>query len=617
MNSFSKRKIIVILIVLLVGFVFLFRLFSLQVIDTKYKNIATRNVLREVINYPSRGLIYDRNNQLIVYNQAAYDLMATPREIGEFDTLQLCSYLGISPEYLHRELEKAKIYSRYKPSIIVRQISPESYAYLQEKLYNFPGFYFQIRTLRKYAYNVASHVLGYVGEVDKKVLNSDTYYSLGDYYGVTGIENIYEEQLRGQKGVSYFLVDVHNRIKGSYNDGKIDVAPVKGKDISLTLDIQLQQYGELLMNNKAGSIVAIEPSSGEILALVSSPSYKPAEMVGRNRSEAYPRLAADTLLPLFNRAVSAQYPPGSTFKMLNALIALQEQVISPRTQFRCNHGYHVGSFSQGCHHNQNFTLTGSIAQSCNAYYAHTFRAILEASHFENVKQGYEAWRKHVVSFGFSAKICPEFSEELKGFIPDSEYYQKRVFPYSKWRALPLISLAIGQGEIETTPIQMANYAATISNKGYYYTPHLVKNIENEELNAHYVSKHYTSIDSSYFNLIFDGMEQVMEYEHKGTASASYVPGIAICGKTGTAENPHGPDHSTFIAFAPRHNPQIAIAVYVENGKWGSTYAAPISTLMIEMYLNGKIQESRKHIEKRMIDANLLFADQPGYIKIEE
>lgn len=616
MDSYSKRKYIVILIFLLVGIAYILRLFSLQVVDSTYKKTATKNILREVVDYPSRGLIYDRNGKLLVYNQAAYDLLATPREVGVFDTLQLCSILNVEVESFRAELIKARRYSSYKPSVIVKQIAPERYALLQEKMYKYPGFYFQPRTLRKYTHNTAAHVLGYVGEVSQQVIDKDAYYQAGDYYGITGIEKSYEEQIRGVKGASFFLVDVHNRVKGSYESGRMDKKPERGSDVVSTIDLQLQLYGERLMQNKAGSIVAIEPSTGEILALVSSPGYQPDDLVGRKRIENFPRLVADTLLPLYNRALRAQYPPGSTFKMLNALIALQEGVINSQTRFMCNHGYHVGSFSQGCHHNQEFSLTPSIAQSCNAYYAYTFRRILEAPHIGDVKLGYERWREHVVSFGFSKSLCPEFGEELKGFIPESEYYQRRVFPYSRWRALPLISLAIGQGEIQMTPMQMANYTAILANRGFYITPHVVKQVGDHPVDQQLLERHYTSIDTIHFEKILDGMENVMSFEHHGTASASAIPGIAFCGKTGTAENPHGADHSTFIAFAPRENPVIALAVYVENGKWGSTYAAPIASLLIEKYINGSIQKSRLRVEQNMLNANLLFPDQPGYIKYE-
>lgn len=616
MDSFSKRKFIVILIFFLIGIIFIVRLFSLQVLDSSYKKNATKNVLREVVEYPSRGLVYDRNGELLVFNEAAYDLMATPREIGDFDTTQLCAILDVSKQELIKELIKAKRYSGYKPSIVVKQISPERYAMLQEKMYKYPGFYFQTRTLRSYGYNVAAHVLGYVSEVGQSDLNDDSYYRSGDYIGKTGIEGAYEDYLRGEKGAKFFLVDVHNRVKGLYDKGKLDTSAVKGQDIKTTLDVQLQVYAEKLMQNKAGSVVAIEPSTGEILSLVSTPGYLPEDLIGRKRMENYPKLRRDSLLPLYNRAIKAQYPPGSTFKMLNALIGLQENVINEQTKFMCNHGYHVGRFSQGCHHSKEFTLTPSIAQSCNAYYANTFRRILEAPHLGGVKKGYEKWREHVLSFGFGDRVSLEFGNELKGFIPTSDYYQRKTFPYSRWRALSIISLAIGQGEIQATPLQMANYTAILANRGFFYKPHVVKEISKAEINPEFGVKHYTTIDAVHFEKIIDGMEQVMDISLPGTAYNSIIPGIRMCGKTGTAQN-RGVDHSTFIAFAPRENPKIAIAVYVENGKWGNLYAGPIASLLVEQYLNGEIQPSRKRLEERMLDANLLYPDKPNFIKYKK
>lgn len=616
MNSFSKRKNIIILIFTTASVVFIIKLFYLQIIDTNYKRSATTNVLREVVEYPSRGLIYDRKGNLLVYNKAAYDLLVTPREVANFDTLQLCNTLGVSVDQFIQDLNKAKKYSRYKPSVIVKQVSPEQYALIQEKIYKYPGFYFQSRTLRGYTFNSASHVFGYVGEVNNSDLSNDRYYKSGDYIGVTGVELAYEQQLRGDKGARFYLVDVHNRVKGSYKGGDDDRTPKSGQNLTTTIDIELQNYCEELMQNKAGSIVAIEPKTGEILALVSAPGYSPDYMVGRNRAIHFPLLLADTLKPLYNRALQAQYPPGSTFKLVQALIGLQEKVINTNTRFMCAHGYHVGSFTQACHHNQEFTLTPSIAQSCNAYYANTFRRIIEAPQFKDVKQGYEKWREHVVSFGFSKKLCPEFTQEASGFIPESDYYQKRVFPVSRWRALPLISLAIGQGEVQMTPIQMANLTAILANRGHYYLPHVVKNIDNGPISEIFKTRKYTSIDTSNFELIIDGMENATRYEYGGTAAYSYIPGIPYCGKTGTVQNPHGADHSGFIAFAPRENPQIALVVYVENGIWGSRYAAPIASLIIEKYLNNEIQASRKNIEKRMLETNLLYPDYSEYNKTE-
>ncbi len=610
MDSYSKRKNIILLIFVVIGAIFIVRLFTIQVINSSYKKSATKNVLREVVDFPSRGLIFDRNGELLVYNQAVYDLMATPREVGVFDTTSLCNYLKIPKSEFISEFKKAKSYSKFKPSAIIKQVSPDCYALLQEKMYKYPGFYFQTRTLRNYSHNIASHVLGYIGEVNQNMIDKDVYYRMGDYVGISGIEGAYEKELRGKKGVRLFLVDVHNRVKGAYNEGRLDSASLKGNNLTSTLDWSLQEYGELLMSNKSGSIVAIEPSTGEILSLVSSPSYKPESLVGRKRIENFPKLLADTLLPLFNRATSAQYPPGSTFKMLHGLIGLQEGAITTSSQFSCNGGYHVGNFHQACHHHQSFSLNNAISASCNAFFSQVFRRILDSKKYNSPKEGYNEWRKHVLSFGFGERVSFEFSEETKGFIPTSEYYDKKTFNSSKWRSLSVVSLAIGQGEIQTTPLQMANYAAILANRGYYYTPHVVKKIENKEIDARLVQKNHTTVDRINFELIMDGMEGVIT---GGTASNCNIPGISVCGKTGTAQN-SGVDHSTFIAFAPRENPKIAIAVYVENGKWGNLYAGPIATLMIEKYLKDSIQPSRQWLETKMIESNLLYPDLPNFIK---
>ncbi len=613
MDSYSKRKNIINLIFFLVGGIFIIKLFFLQVINKSYKQSATKNVVREVVEFPSRGLIYDRNGELLVYNQSVYDLLAVPAEIGVFDTTTLCSILKVSKEDFKAEFRKAKSRSRIKPSPVVKQVSPESYAMLQEKMYKYQGFYFQTRILRNYSHNSSAHVLGYIGEVNQSRMEKDPYYEMGDYIGINGIEGAYEDVLRGHKGVRLYLVDVHNRVKGAYENGRLDTSSVKGKNLVSTLDYKLQEYGELLMQNKAGSIVAIEPATGEILALLSSPTYKPELLVGRSRIENFPILLKDETLPLFNRAMGAQYPPGSTFKMLHGLIALQEKVITPSSSFACNHGYTVGKFHQACHHNQSFTLTPSITQSCNAYYSQVFRRVLDSRHFQNPKEGYDAWRKHTLSFGFGDKVSLEFNEEAKGFIPESDYYDKRTFKGGKWHSLSLVSLAIGQGEIQTTPLQMANYTAILANRGYYYPPHVVKEIEDSQINPEFKERKFTSVDDINFEYILDGMEGVVS---GGTASSSKIPGIVMCGKTGTAQNPHGADHSTFIAFAPRVNPKIAIAVYVENGQWGNLYAAPIASLMIEKYLTDTIQPSRQSLETRMIETNLLYPDLPNYIKYQ-
>ena len=604
MNTYGKRKYIIAAIMLLVAFIYIVKLFSLQVVDSSYKLKATHNSRRRVVIYPARGLVYDRHGELLVFNQAAYDLMVTPREVQAFDTTEFCSILDVSKEVLIEELSKARKYSRYRPSVLFKQISAERYAVLQEKLYKYPGFFVQVRTLRKYPKPIAPHILGYVGEVSGSYIQKNPYYKPGDYIGMSGIEATYEKDLRGEKGVSYNLVDVHNRIKGSYKGGRFDSTAVIGNNLFTSLDAGLQEYGEKLMAGKKGSIVAIEPSTGEVLALVSSPSYDPNKMVGRERNKNYALMLKDTKLkPLYNRALMAQYPPGSTFKMAQAMIALQEGVLTPHTKYYCHNGYSVGRFHLGCHHDGPFTLTPSIEHSCNAYYCYVFRSILEASKFEDVKAGFEVWREHVLSLGFGRTLGIDFPNELRGFVPTVKYYDKFTFRGSRWRALPMISLSIGQGELGVTPLQLANYAATIANRGYYFIPHMVKSIEGCGIDNKYREKVYTSIDTTWFKEVIPGMENVFGPE--GTAAMSRISGIRMAGKTGTAQNPHGSDHSIFMAFAPIDNPQIAIAVYVENGVWGSRYGAPIASFMIEKYLNDSILPSRKWLEKRMIETDLI------------
>lgn len=611
MEVFDRRKYIVILIFALVGVIFLIKLFDLQILDQSYKKSAANNVLREVVEYPARGLIYDRNGELLVYNEAIYDLLAIPREVTPFDTLQLCETLGINKEDFVASMKKAKEYSRTRPSVVAKQILPERYAQIQEKMYKYPGFFFQTRTQRNYNHNIAAHLFGYVMEVGPSLISPGSYYKQGDYIGGSGIERAFEDVLRGKKGFSYVMVDVYGREKGSYQNGKSNVTSEKGKDIVSSIDYSLQEYAEMLMQGKAGSVMAIEPSSGEVLAMVSSPFYSPDIMIGQSRSTNFAKLQSDSLRPLYNRAIQAQYPPGSTFKMAQALVALQEGIISPSTMFMCAHGYHSGNFTQACHHDQKFNLSQAIAQSCNAYFDYAFRNFLESKKFGGIKKGYEHWRDDIITLGFGSKIMPELEEENSGFIPTAEYYQRRVFKNSRWRALPIISIAIGQGELLTTPAQMANYAALLANRGYYYPPHAVKMIQDGNIDESFKQKVHSNISTQYFDDVIQGMEMVMT---EGTGKMSYIPGISVCGKTGTAQNPHGADHSTFIAFAPKENPKIAIAVYVENGQWGSTYAAPIASLIIEKYINGEIQPTRKWLETSMQNVNLLYPGNPNYIK---
>jgi penicillin-binding protein 2 len=607
MNNFSNRIYVIGGIFVLVVLIFMIKLFNLQIVNDSYKLSAENNSQRQVTQYPARGLIYDRNGKLLVYNQAVYDVMIIPRQVKVFDTLDFCNLLGIEKLDAIKKLAKAKKYSRRKASVFLKQLSSERYAVLQEKLYKFPGFFVQPRTLRKYPRQSAAHALGYLNEVNNKEIKADSYYKQGDYIGKSGIELTYEKDLRGEKGKKIYWVDVYNRIKGSYRDGKFDKQPVSGKDLVSTLDIDLQEYGELLMQNKKGGIVAIEPSSGEILAKISSPGYDPEMLVGRVMGKNYKALVQnDSLNPLFDRALMAQYPPGSIFKMVNALIGLQEKVISPFTRFECHSGYHVGSFTMGCHaHVSPLDMRHSIMHSCNAYYANTFRYIVESPKFGSVNNGYDVWRNHVMSFGLGKSLGTDLPHELKGSIPTLDSYLK-LYRRKNLRALNVISLSIGQGELLITPMQMANMCAAIANRGYYYTPHIIKAVGEEKgIDEKYIKRNETSVDSSYFTPIIDGMEMVITGGEGSTGGLAAIPGIRVCGKTGTVQNPHGDDHSVFVAFAPRENPKIAILVYVENGVWGSRYGAPIAGLMIEKYIRGDISDSKKWTEKRMLEADLI------------
>jgi len=578
----------------------LLRLFYVQVVDDSWRVSAESNVLRYVTQYPARGLIYDRNGKLIVYNQAAYDIMVIPGQTSEMDTVSFCEITGITVESFRERIRSARRYSRMVPSVFLKQISAETYALLQEKMYRYPGFYVQTRTLRSYDRPVAAHLMGYVGEVDDNIVKSEPYYKPGDYIGVTGIEKSYEEQLRGKKGVNIYLVDVHGRIKGSYRNGENDTIPVHGNDIVTTIDIDLQEYGEMLMKNKSGSIVALEPSTGEVLALVSSPAYDPSLLVGRSRTDNFRSLETDTLKPLFNRALMASYPPGSTFKPLVGLIALQEKVISPSTEFGCSPGY----LFVGCHfHPEPLSLAEAIMHSCNSYFCQAFRQTMENRNYKSVGEAYTRWRKYLTDFGLGNRLNSDFTNELPGFIPEPEYYD-RYYGAGRWRALTIISLGIGQGEIGATPLQMANMTAAMANRGYFYTPHIVRSSdESGETLTSFREKHYTGVDSVNFIPVIDGLDLVVSGGPGATARHIAIPGITICGKTGTAQNPHGDDHSVFIAFAPKEDPKIAIAVYVENAGYGSTMAAPIASLMIEKYINGST--ANRWREEYILGINLI------------
>ncbi len=598
MNPYASRKYVIGGIIILAGIIFLVRLFLIQVVESSYKSTAESNARRIEIQYPARGLIYDRKGEILVYNEAAYDLMVTPGQLQAFDTVDFCRILEIPRSEVIRKIEAARDYSTFKPSIFLRQISSITYAVLQEKLYKFPGFFVQPRTLRKYPGDIAAHALGFVGEVSEEDIEENPYYQMGDYIGVTGIELAYEEELRGNKGRKIYLVDVHNRIKGSYQGGRSDRKAEVGRNVVSTIDAGLQEYGEKLMTKFSGSIVAIEPATGEVLSLVTSPAYEPSLLVGRVRSENFRQLSADTLKPWFNRALMAFYAPGSTFKTVNGVIALQEGVITTASEYYCDLGFHMGGYSVACHmHPSPLDFRGAVQHSCNAYFNYVYRAILIDPKFESTAEAYMNWREHVLSFGFGHYLQSDFENELTGFVPDDQYYNN-IYGEGHWNFLTVRSLSIGQGELGITPLQMANLAATLANRGFYYTPHVVKEIEGQDqIDARFLERHYTSVDSIHFAAVADGMEGAVN-RSGGTSWRARIADITVCGKTGTAENPHGEDHSIFIAFAPKDKPRIAISVYVENGGFGNIWAAPIAGLMAEKYLTDTI--SRPYMEEYVL-----------------
>ncbi|MDD2528533.1 MAG: penicillin-binding protein 2 [Lentimicrobiaceae bacterium] len=596
-KSLASRKQTVITIFVVVGFIYLLRLFYLQVIDDSYTLSANNNVLRYVTQYPARGLIYDRNGKLLVYNEAVYDLMVLPRQVKDIDTLEFCRILDITPEGFRQRLRKAKDYSRYKPSLFEKQLSKETYGYLEEKMYRFPGFFVQPRTLRKYPTPLGAHLLGYVGEVNQAMIDKNPYYKSGDYVGISGIEKTYEEELRGIKGIKIKMVDVHNREVGSFQDGLHDTIAEMGKDLYLSIDATLQEYGERLMQGKMGSIVAIEPSTGEILAFLSSPSYNPNLLVGRVRGKNFGLLLQDPVKPLLNRALMGQYPPGSTFKMVNDLVGLQEGVLTTSTHYSCQG---PGSTPIRCTHNHQSPLDvyTAIQQSCNPFHWQVYRSILSNPRYKGTRENYEIWRDHVMDMGFGHKLGSDTDAELAGNIPSAESFDA-IYGKGRWTSMTVRSLSIGQGEILTTPLQLANYGALLANRGYYIVPHVVKQIGEKAVDEKKFKKVISDISPSHYEIIVEGMRQVATL---GTARWYQIKDITMCGKTGTAENPHGKDHSLFMAFAPADNPVIAIAVVVENAGFGSTWALPIASLMIEKYINGEV--SRTQIEEDMINKRL-------------
>ncbi|MBQ6083916.1 MAG: penicillin-binding protein 2 [Bacteroidales bacterium] len=591
--NYSQRKYVIGSIFILVAVILLIKLFIIQIMDDSYKQSSDTNTLRYITQYPSRGKIYDRNGKLLVYNDAVYDLMIIPSQVKDIDTASFCKLLNIDNATYNKNLKKARHYSKIAPSIFISQITKEEHGHIAEVLYRYPGFYFQTRSIRQYPMPIAAHTLGSIGEVTKAEMERDQYYKLGDYIGKSGIEKYYEKELRGSKGMKIMVVDVHNREKERFMNGECDTLPVPGEDIVLGLDADLQVYGEYLMAGKTGSIVAIEPSTGEILAMVSSPSYDPNELVGRKRGTRYAELLNDPDKPLINRAISGTYPPGSTFKMINGLISLESGVINVNTAYPCN-GPNSTPISCTHYHHSPVKLYDAIENSCNPYFWQAFHDMMTSSRFENQKAAYEFWYKNVTSFGLGRAVDSDIPFTVSGNIPAKELYDKLY--KGVWNALTVRSLSIGQGEILVTPLQLANVAAAIGNEGFFYEPHYIRGFGNNKDTVIF-EKHIIDIKQQHFKDVKTGMQNVLEGEH-GTARWSHINGITFGGKTGTAENPHGLDHSIFMGFAPVENPQIAIAVIVENAGFGSTWAAPIASLMVEKYLTGEI--SRKNVESRIL-----------------
>lgn len=606
------RKLLLYFSIIFIGLIFVGRLSYLQLFDSSFETLSNKNAVKVIYDYPERGYIYDRNGKLLVSNQPSYDVMVIPQDVREFDTLEFCALLKVTREKFDKELNRAKRYSPRLPSVMVAQLSKGSYAYLQEKMRKYPGFYIQKRSLRDYQTNIGANVLGYIAEVNPDNIKENSYYQSGELLGKTGVESSYEADLRGKKGKKYIQKDKFNREIGPYKGGSFDTIPEQGKDITITIDAGLQAYGELLMQNKRGGIVAIEPSTGEILTMVTAPNYNPSLLVGRPRSKNYMLLHNDTIAkPLYDRGLSAQYPPGSPFKILNALTALQEEVITPKTRFTCYAGYTYarGTPPIGCHclPGTRNNMNRGIYESCNAYFAQTYRKIIEK--YGDHKKGLDNWAYHMKSFGLGDYLGYDLSTGYKGLIPDSRFYDKW-YPNGGWRGVTTISNAIGQGEVLATPIQLANMTAAIANRGFYYTPHIIKKINNEPISIEkYTTPKRTTIDAKHFETVIQGMNDVYN-KKKGTAYYLRVKDIEICGKTGTAENytiidsvrTQLTDHSVFVAFAPRNNPKIAIAVFVENGYWGSRWAGPMASLMIEKHIKGEI--TRKDLELRMLNGSL-------------
>ncbi|MCJ8208544.1 penicillin-binding protein 2 [Mucilaginibacter sp. RS28] len=616
MNSFFARRYVITGIFVALCLVLLVRLFYMQIMDDKYLLASKSNVVRRYIVYPARGPILDRHGKIMVQNVPVFDITVLPREVKPFDTTLFCKLLGIDKEGFDKRFNKAVKYSPYLQSVFEKQVPLNVWASFQERLPEFPGFDVQRRTMRTYPDSTAAQFLGYIGEVtDRDIEKSGGFYRPGDYIGRSGVERAYEDLLRGQRGVRNVLVDSRNVQKGSFANGAFDTSAVAGERLISSLDSKLQKLGEQLMKNKVGSIVAIEPSTGEILAFVSSPTYDPNIMVEKGKGNVISAMYNDPYSPFLVRPIQAYYSPGSSFKPLDALIALQEGIITPQTTFFCPHYYQAGNHRVGCEHFDGVTdLRKGISQSCNTYFCNVFDRLINAHGPKNTATTYGAWREKVNNFGFGVKLDVDLPHERRGLVPTPLYYDNR-FGKNHWRSSSVISLAIGQGELLATPLQMANIECTIANRGFYFKPHLIKAIGDKNvIKKEFTEKHYVGVDSNYFHPVIDGMQDVVDH---GTAADSRIPGIVMCGKTGTVQNPHGKNHSVFVGFAPRDNPKIAIAVVVENAGYGASWAAPIASFMVEKYLKDSITRRPSGIDlHRYMNANLL-PPTPAQIKAQK
>ena len=602
---YENRKFVVVGVVIAIVLIYIVRLFNLQILSEEYKDYADSNAFLNKTVYPSRGVMYDRTGKLLVSNQPAYDVMVCMRKVKDLDTLAFCQSLGITRDFFDKRMADVKNrrlnpgYSSYTDQLFLSQLTAEDFAMFQEQLYKFNGFSIQRRAIRQYNYPVAGHLFGDLGEVSKKNIADDDYYVQGDFIGKQGIESYYEKQLRGVKGKEVLLRDAYGRVQGHYQDGAKDVPPVPGKNLTLSIDIELQALAERLLQNKIGSVVAIEPSTGEVLCLASSPTFNPQMLTGRQRGENHRLLSQNKQKPLLNRAIQGTYPPGSTFKTSQALTYLQEGVITPETSFPCSHGFRFKGLHVGCHpHGSPIPLVPSLATSCNSYFCWGLYRMIGSERFSSSQEALTRWKDHMVSMGFGYRLGIDLPGEARGFIPNSGFYDK--WYGGRWNGLTVISISIGQGEVTLTPLQIANLGATIANRGYYIAPHVVKEIQDGELDSLYTTPKYTMVDKRHYETVVEGMREAVL---NGTCRAANLPGLEVCGKTGTAQN-RGKDHSAFMGFAPMSDPKIAVAVYVENGGFGAVYGVPIGALIMEKYLTGTLsEESEKKandIQQRVI-----------------